>query len=105
MIKQYQIPNNFKEMLTKDFLMTFKQELDKVFNIETTGTLWSTYLKLEGTTGWHEAFTQTCEKHKSDKLYNYYNILDWVESDQFDDQIGDLMCKYNVIEEGNPSEY
>lgn len=44
------------------------------------------------TTGWAKAFKITCKKLDLDFLWDSYDILDWEESDLFDDAVVDRLA-------------
>lgn len=100
----YKIPNRKKWLLTDDFLRTFKQELDTIFNIieEDKATYWNRYNYLESTGGFYEALKTATKKHNIKKaIYDYACKLPWYDSDVFDDDILILMHQKGIIEEGD----
>lgn len=101
----YKIPNRKKWLLTDDFLTTFKNELDAVFEKSgCTTTYWNTYTHLTDTHGFYEALKVACNKHNITKaIYEYACKLPWYSSDLFNDEILVLMYQKGIIEEGNPS--
>ncbi|MGN5650964.1 hypothetical protein [Bacillus sp. Brlt_9] len=104
----YKIPNKKKWLLTDAFLQTFKEELDKVFEVnekETSPTYWNTYNHLESTSGFYKALKIASEKHNIKKaIYEYAARLPCYDSDVFDGELTILMYERNIISEGNIEE-
>jgi hypothetical protein len=110
----YKIPNRKKWLLTDAFLTTFKEELDRVFEVyeklktynkEGNPTYWNTYNYLESTYGFYKALKIASEKHNVKKaIYEYANQMPWYHSDVFDGQLTVMMYRKNIIEEGSIDE-
>lgn len=107
----YKLPKRKKNLMTKEFLQTFKQELDNVFNKEDDyqslekRNYWNTYQYMEGTCGFYEALKLTCEKYDLTKaIYKYACKMPYYDSDWFDSEVTLLMVKLDVIKEGNINE-
>ncbi len=98
---EYEIPEQIKNLITIDFSIDFKKNLDRIFKINTKETINSRYFYLEGTYGCNEAMESSCSKFKLDKLYKYYRSLPWYDSDLLDDELCRTLVKYKIIEEGN----
>jgi AAA15 family ATPase/GTPase len=110
-MQTYKIPNRKKKLLTKEFLQTFKNELDKVFHEDDNEADLSkrnyinAYQHIESTSGFEKALQIACEKHNLTKaIYDYQNKLQWYDSDLFDGELMDIMLEKSIIEEGSPSE-
>ena len=104
---KYRLPNKKKWLLTKEFLTTFKEELDKVFGIkgEENPTYWNTYAGLDGTSGFYTALEVASEKHNVKKaIYEYASKMPWYLADQFDSELTIMMYQKGVIEEGSVEE-
>ncbi|MED2737088.1 hypothetical protein [Bacillus toyonensis] len=101
----YKIPNKKKWLLTDAFLHTFKEELDKVFEVnekDFSPTYWNTYNYLESTSGFYKALKIASEKHNVQKaIYEYAVRLPWYDSDMFDGELTILMYERNIITEGS----
>jgi hypothetical protein len=104
----YKIPNRKKKLLTKEFLKTFKDELDKVFhdgneiNLDKRNYI-NTYQHMEDTIGFEEALKTTCEEYNLVKaIYEYGNNL--LYDSDFDNEIMNVMIKKGVIKEGSLSD-
>lgn len=100
----YKLPNKKKWLLNDAFLETFKEELDKVFELnekEKKPTYWNTYAWLDSTSGFYKALKITSEKHNVTKaIYEYACRLPYFCSDIFDSELTVLMYKKGIIEEG-----
>ncbi|MDF2879603.1 MAG: hypothetical protein K0R54_160 [Clostridiaceae bacterium] len=108
---EYKLPKRKKNLLTKEFLQTFKQELDAVFNKKNDyeeldkRNYWNTYQYMEGTCGFYKALKIACAKHNLTKaIYDYACKMPYYDSDLFDDDIVLLMVEFGVIEEGTIEE-
>lgn len=108
-MQTYKIPNRKKKLLTKEFLETFKDELDKIFykgEIDPSKRNYmNTYQHVESTVGFGKALRIACEKYNLVKaIYNYEDKLPWYDSDLFDSEIMDIMIEKDVIKEGSLDE-
>ena len=88
---------NKEEVLAKipdAFWVGFAGELVSVFGVglfdedENGNTL---LLYFTGTGGWARALQMTCEKFGVKWLWDWYDSLDWIESDEFDGEMLDLI--------------
>lgn len=106
-IYKYKIPNRKKWLLTDEFLTTFRDELDRIFEIKEKkyiATYWNLYTHLGSTTGFYDALKIACEKHNVTKaIYEYACKLPYYDSDWFDDELLVLMYQKGIIEEGDDS--
>ena len=100
---KYTIPPSMGDHIPEYFWAAFAGELVGVFGphiLDKVDDEDDSYYFIQydtGTSGWHEAFKSACFKTECDWLYGYYQRLDWMESDQFDAEIADLVVK-NCIE-------
>lgn len=99
------LPNRKKKLLTNEFLITFKDELIKVFSKEyedlTKETYWSFYAYIEECCGFDEALKIACKKHNLTKaIYEYGGRMQWYEYDVFTGDLTRLMLEKGIIEEG-----
>lgn len=46
------------------------------------------------TSGWNQAFFATCQKLNFMEVYNYYDSLDWYDSDKFDGEIEEELYQH-----------
>jgi len=107
----YNLPKRKRNLMTKEFLETFKKELDNVFyRIDDYQPLeqrnyWNTYQYMEGNGGFNEAFKTTCKKHNLMKaIYSYNQHMSWYDGDIFDGEITKLMVERGVIQKGDVGE-
>lgn len=107
----YKLPKRKKNLMTKEFLQTFKQELDNVFNKENdyqpleNRNYWNTYQYMESTCGFYDALKSACMKHNLTKaIYEYACKMPYYDSDLFDSELTLLMVERGIIEEGNIDE-
>lgn len=104
-MKNYRLPNKKKWLLTDEFLITFKEELDKIFKPDDNATYWNHYSWLDSTSGFYDALKITSEKYNVKKaIYEYACKLPWYDSDFFDSELTEMMYKKGIIEEGKPDE-
>ena len=112
-MEQYKLPNRKLKLITKEFLQTFKIELDNVFSGESSlihipfekRTYWNYYQNLDSTSGFYKALKTTCQRHNLNKaIYGYFRSRRWYISDYLDSELTELMYKLGVIEEGSIDE-
>ena len=102
--KIYKLPNRKKKLITDDFLITFKKEIDKKINADynVENTYWGMYFHIENSKEVHEAFKVSCIKHNIlHALYNYSESLKCDDLEIFNDIIFSIMIDRNIIIEGN----
>lgn len=90
--------DKFLGLISKDFILRFKEELKEVFGYERFD--WDDediWINLGSTCGWGNAFNKTCWYLDVPDLKQYYDALDWFDSDNFDGDVSDLAVKYGVI--------
>lgn len=109
MHSNYKVPNRKKWLLTDNFLIDLKIELDKVFqdrirNI--TPTYWNFYAWIDSTGGFCDALKVVSEKHNVEKaIYRYTLKLPRWDSDAFYSELIEMMKRKGIIEEGVSEEY
>ena len=96
----YKIPADVLEKIPDYFWPAFAGELLSVFGLhiyqKNDGINYDLY-HISGTMGWNVAFKMACNKVGIQWLYQYYDALQWWESDQFDGEIEDLLI-VNVLD-------
>ena len=106
---KYKIPDEIKEKIPVEFYIALAGEITSIFGFG----VWETHENISvidfiaGTNGLEYAIRETCEKLGLNWLWEYYESLQWYESDQFDDEVV-LLAKQNLdrISKGsNPNEY
>lgn len=112
-MEQYKLPKRKLKLITKEFLQTFKTELDYIFGGESSlvhipsdkRTYWNYYQNLDSTGGFYRALKITCQKYNLGKaIYEYFQSKPWYISDCLDSELTELMYKLGVIDEGNVDE-
>lgn len=92
---KYEIPVRYKRCIDENFI---RQMLFGVFLFLPNGAdfdsikEWLDYS--EGTAGYMEAFKHACIVENHIGLYEYYNSLEWYDSDLFDEQLSDMLIAY-----------
>lgn len=102
-IVQYDIPEKYKTLLTKEILEQFARNLLAVFpQCDDAYTLFF----LESTNGWVDAFSRAINvqatNNKYRELLDYYFELEWYDLDMFNDELLDLMIEFGILPELNP---
>lgn len=108
------LPNRKRKLLTKEFLIDFRDELikrDKEYNIQkgnyeetdySKETYISFYGQVEGSYLFYNALEEVCRKHNVTKaIYDYAQNMPWFDSDYFDDDLVLEMVSKGVIEYDN----
>lgn len=96
-IPEYKVPEEILAKIPNEFWEVFAKELIKIFGSdifdkeEETGDRYLIYHP--STIGWAKAFMKTCKQFGLIDILEYYDKLEWYDSDAFDDEI----CK--VLEE------
>lgn len=98
---EYKMPSEVKEEFTKEKMVYFLDEFKTIFNLGDDVRLWNDVLPREGTCGWYNAFKNMCIEYGLEDVLFYYDKLEWYDSDLFDDEFGDLLFYYNLIESGS----
>lgn len=97
-LDQYEIPEKYKALLTREFLLKFAESMLTFFPDANTSYMW---FWLESTSGWVEAFTRTAKAHKPhdkyQELLDYYLGLEWYDFDMFNDEVLDLAVMSGVV--------
>lgn len=102
---KYEMPSVIKNMLSEKALVTFRDNLSAKFNIPHKLTYNNDIAYMEGTFGWYDALEDMCEKHGLNDLLEYYDSLEWYDSDKFDGVISDMLLERGLIEEGEQDEW
>lgn len=95
---EYFIPYDIINMIDKQFLEQFRNELLRIFkdwsidSFEDDGIPMNT-----NTIGWNAAFSNTCIVLHKESIYSYYRGLTWYDADAFDGIIADMMVEQKVI--------
>ena len=100
-------PEEIQCRITDSFLITFKDELDKIFADKKPAkpTYWNFYQWFDSTGGFYSALKSTCELYNFMELYNYLQSLEWYDSDILDSSLTEMLYKRGLIKEGTWAEY
>lgn len=96
MIEKYTIPDEIKEMMTYDFLKEFRNQLFTVFDFDLE-TNANTLYGIESTNGWANALKAACHNTGKDDIWNYWNELEWYDSDVFDSELSDMLIENRLF--------
>lgn len=103
-IIEYKIPNEYKKMISKEFLAYFYEKLREIFHRSIYDLDKVTYanfiIHIESTHGWWTAFDDACNKFNFKTLKEYSDTLTWYDGDLFCSEIGDMLIKEGIVEEG-----
>lgn len=100
-MSDYTIPTEIKEKLTDEFYSTMWEELVKEFGDDIKGfdesydgkAVYPSVYLYESTSGWRDAFYRTCEKLNLQDVREYWDSLEWDDSDKFDGEISEGLAK------------
>lgn len=100
---EVKFPVDIQIRITNDFLVTFKEEFEKVFEDEKpkNPTYWNYYQWHEGTQGFYIALKVACSIHNFMELFNYFKVKNWYDSDVLAGKLTELLYERNLIEEGS----
>lgn len=111
------LPNRKKNLLTKEFLQFFKEEIIRIDNESNQKydrpqldyekeTYYSFYGQITGTGLFYDALKSACEKHNLTKaIYIYTQKMPWYDSDYFDEDLVIEMVTKGIIEKDNDDYY
>lgn len=97
---QYELPDKYRKLLTKEFLERFYNALCSLFQYVESNTLAWNYC--EGTFGWYDSLRNTIEsvadnKEEYSEMLKYYDDLPWYDSDMFDSELTAAAVKAGII--------
>ena len=95
---EYQIPDNIKKLITYDFLKEFRAQLfriNKGYSLDTFAEYGIPVNTSAG--GWTAAFFNACSNTNNFKLFDYWNKLEWYDSDIFDGELADMLIEKHLI--------
>lgn len=102
---EYKIPEEILSKIPQHFWPAFAGELVSTLGLGVFDKENDYYVlyDVSGTFGWNAAFRMTCNKLEMKWLYEYYDKLEWWESDRFDSEVEDLLIKNFVEVEATPA--
>lgn len=93
------LPNRKKNLLTDDFLIDLKDELERIFKRKDM-TYWDIAI-LNETSGFYDALKSICKKYNIKKaIYDFYN-RHWYDEDFIVEEITSLMLDRKIVKEGS----
>lgn len=105
-MKKYRIPNRKKGLVTESFLIDLKLELDRMFHSEGLNTppnYYNFYSYFPSTVGFQETLKIVSKKHNIQRaIYDYACNLPWDKSDNFENELLEMMLERKIIEKGDP---
>ena len=96
MIEKYTIPEEIKKLMTYDFLKEFRNQLFAIFELDLE-TYANRLYGFESTVGWANALQDACHNTGKDDIWNYWNELEWYDSDIFDSELSDMLIENRLI--------
>ena len=102
---EYKIPEEILAKVPQYFLPAFAGELVCVFGLavfEKSETDSYGLFYVSSTLGWNAALRMTCNKLDMKWLFDYYDKLEWWQSDMFDGEIEDRLISIFVEAKGSP---
>ena len=90
---EYHIPAYIKSAIPEDFYFVFLGFVFGILGMPDKNELGEYLCYMDGTAGWYKAFTKTCALFDIPWLKEYYDSLEWYDSDWFDGEIADEIEK------------
>ena len=103
----YKIPDDILTKIPQYFWPAFAGELVSTFGLsifEKSEEGLYVLFNISSTCGWSAALRTTCDKLNMKWLFDYYDKLEWWQSDMFDGEFEDLLIK-NYVEVEDKPEY
>lgn len=97
MCEKYSIPQNIRNLMDLDFQNQFLEEMHMIFGIAIDMFSWNELFNYENTSGWSEAFLNTCRKTNKKEIIDYYRTLGWEDGDIFDDNLLDMLIDSKIV--------
>lgn len=103
-VMDYKIPEEILSKIPQYFWPAFTGELISTFGLWIFDKEGNYYALngVSGTIGWNVALRMTCKKLEMKWLFDYYDKLEWWQSDMFDGEFEDLLIKNFVEVEDKP---
>lgn len=90
-----------KKINNKKFAISMLEELQKIFDIGLPIIYDDSLIYISGTCGWEAAFYLTCKKLSILDVYEFYCSLDWIESENFDEEIENILINHKLVYYGD----
>ena len=105
---EYKIPEEIIVKIPQHFWPAFAGELVSTFGLmvfeKEEGSDFYALNYVSSTNGWNAALRMTCNKLDMKWLFDYYDKLEWWQSDMFDGEFEDLLIR-NFVESENKPEH
>lgn len=102
---EYKIPEEILSKIPQHFWPALAGELVSTIGLHVfekdENSQYGLYF-VSGTFGWNAALRMTCRKLDMKWLFDYYDKLEWWQSDMFDGEFEDLLIKKFVEANDNP---
>jgi hypothetical protein len=105
-----QFPEDILQLISNDFLITFKTKLEKTFENQLAElkdkqvTYWNFYQWLDSTCGFYRALKESCDIHNCNEIIDYLKSLEWYDSDPLDSRLTQMLYERGLIIEGSPDD-
>lgn len=104
---EYKVPEEILEKIPQHFWPAFAGELVSTFGLmifeKEEGSDFYALNYVSSTSGWNAALRITCNKLDIKWLFDYYDKLEWWQSDMFDGEFEELLIKNFVEAKDLPS--
>lgn len=94
---EYTIPKEIYDLIQDEFWNNFRHELYMIGGLSLCEEFCYSALDSGGTAGWTVAMYNTCKISSCLWLFEYYNSLQWYESDIFDRIVSEEILKRSLV--------
>lgn len=95
---EYDMPQKYKDMCTKEFLIVFRNELIRMNRWYSLDSFADEGIPMSTSTcGWAAALYKACQITDTMELYDYWRTLPYYDSDIMDGQLADMLVDKGVI--------
>ena len=100
-MNDYKIPENYREMITKNLLFSLKTKLKKTFQTTNRKDFETNYdwAMKESTQGWDDCLNSAMFDCGLLELKRYYNSLGWEDAESFDSEVTKIAVEMGVIKD------
>lgn len=90
-----------KKINNKKFAISILEELQKIFDIGLPIIYDDSIIYISGTCGWEAALYLACKKLNILDVYKFYCNLNWIESEDFDKEIENILINHKLVYHGD----
>ena len=95
---EYHIPEDIKAMISDDFLKELRNQLFRIHEYYSLETFADQGIPINtSTAGWYAAFGKACLLKNKSELLDYWENLEWYDSDIFDGIVADMLVEKKLI--------